>query len=137
MDNLFTYGSLMSSDIMYTIAGCRADFVSATLRDFQRSSIRGEEYPGIVAHPQAEVEGVLYLDLSAKAMQRLDNFEGEQYARQEVQVMTQLYGLYTAMAYVIKPEYTDLLTGETWDYERFLAVGKSEFLKTYIGFRKI
>ncbi len=137
MQNLFTYGSLMCSDIMFQVAGCRADCIPATLKDFKRSCIRGEEYPGIAAHPGAEVEGVLYLDLPPGAMVRLDSFEGEQYVRQEVQVLTQQSGFRLAMAYVIKPEYRELLTDETWSYEHFLAVGKFEFLKVYQGFRKI
>ncbi len=136
MHNLFTYGSLMSSDIMYHVAGCPANFVAATLKDFKRSRIRGEEYPGIVAHPGAEVEGILYLDLAPTAIERLDTFEGAQYSRQEVQVMTQ-HGPCFAMSYVIKPEYSDLLTGEAWSYAHFLAVGKAKFLEAYVGFCKI
>ena len=139
MQNLFTYGSLMCSDIMFQVAGCRADCIPATLKDFKRSRIRGEEYPGIVAQPGVEVEGVLYLDLPPGAIERLDSFEGEQYARQEVQVLTQQSEPcpVAAMAYVIKPEYRELLTGEAWSYGHFLAVGKAEFLKAYQGFRKI
>ncbi len=136
MPNLFTYGSLMSSDIMYHVAGCRADFVPATLKDFRRSRIRGEEYPGIVPHLGAEVEGILYLHLSPKAIERLDSFEGDLYSRQNVQVMTQ-HGLCPAMSYVIKAEHSDLLTGEIWSYEHFLTVGKANFLEAYVGFRKI
>lgn len=126
----------MSSDIMYHVADCPANFVAATLKDFKRSRIRGEEYPGIVAHPGAEVEGILYLDLDPKAIARLDTFEGAQYSRQEVQVTTQ-HGPYSAMSYVIKPEYSDLLTGQAWSYSHFLAFGKAKFLEAYLGFQKI
>jgi len=137
MSNLFTYGSLMCSDIMYQVAACHANFVYATLKDFKRSTIRGEEYPGIVAHPGTEVEGVLYLDLPPRAIDRLDSFEGEQYSRQEVEVTTAQLVPYTAMVYVVKPEHCYLLTGKPWSYEHFLAVGKTKFLEAYLGFRKI
>jgi hypothetical protein len=50
MLNLFTYGSLMCDDIMNKVAGCHADRHQATLKDYFRAKIRGEEYPGIVAH---------------------------------------------------------------------------------------
>lgn len=136
MTNLFTYGSLMCSDIMDHVAGCQAESVSAVLKNFKRSKIRGEEYPGIVAHPGAEVEGVLYRGLSPQAMERLDSFEGAQYLRQEVQLQTEA-GSCLAMAYVIKPEYSHLLTDETWSYADFLAVGKARFLEAYVGFQKI
>jgi gamma-glutamylcyclotransferase (GGCT)/AIG2-like uncharacterized protein YtfP len=137
MSNLFTYGSLMCSDIMNQVAGCHANFVSATLKDFKRSTIRGEEYPGIVSHPGSEVEGVLYFDLPPKAIERLDSFEGVQYSRQDVLVKTEQLAQYSAMTYVIKPEYCYLLTDNPWNYERFLTIGKSKFLDTYLGFRKI
>ncbi len=137
MTNLFTYGSLMCSDIMYQVAGYRADFVSATLKDFKRSTIYGEEYPGIAAHPGAEVKGVLYLGLPPEAIERLDIFEGEQYSRQEVHVVTEQSPPGKAMTYIIKPAYSGLLTGEPWSYEHFLAVGKVKFLQAYLGFQRI
>lgn len=135
--NLFTYGSLMCSDIIYHVAGCRADSVPAILKNYKRSKIHGEEYPGIVAHPGAEVAGVLYLDLPPKAIERLDLFEGNQYSRQEVQLVTACFTASQAMAYVIKPENRNLLTGEDWSYEYFLTAGKAKFLAAYIGFEKI
>jgi gamma-glutamylcyclotransferase (GGCT)/AIG2-like uncharacterized protein YtfP len=137
MINLFTYGSLMCSDIMFQVAGCRADFVSATLKGFKRSTVRGEEYPGIVAHPGAEVKGVLYLRLPPQAIKRLDIFEGEQYSRSDVQIVTEQCFPGKAMAYIIKPEYRGLLTDEPWSYEHFLAVGKAKFLQAYLGFERI
>lgn len=137
MPNVFTYGSLMCSDIMYHVAGFQPDFVPASLRDFFRSRIRGEEYPGIIHRPRSEVAGVLYLDLPLSAMERLDRFEGSQYIRQEVQVLTERHGLCTAATYVIHPEHKELLTDEPWSYEYFLAVGKSRFLSAYLGFQEI
>ncbi len=127
----------MCSDIMHHVAGCRADSVPAILKDYKRSKIHGEEYPGIVAHPGDEVAGVLYLDLPPEAMERLDSFEGKQYTRQEVQLVTAHFASAKAMAYVITPENRNLLTGENWSYEHFLAVGKAKFLAAYIGFQKI
>ncbi|MBU1568479.1 MAG: gamma-glutamylcyclotransferase [Proteobacteria bacterium] len=137
MSDLFTYGSLMCNDIMHQVAGCRIDYVSATLKDFKRSKIVDEEYPGIVAHPGAEVKGVLYLHLPSTAIARLDIFEGEQYSRQEVQIITAQLAPHMPMSYVIKPEYSHLLTDETWDYRHFLAIGKTKFQKAYLGFQKI
>lgn len=137
MLNLFTYGSLMCSDIMFQVASCQPDFVPASLKDYFRSRIRGEEYPGIIAQPGSEVAGVLYLDLPPSAMERLDRFEGRQYLRREVQVVTEGRGLCAAAVYVIHPEHKELLTGEPWSYEHFIAVGKSRFLSAYLGFQKI
>ncbi len=137
MYKLFTYGSLMCSDIMFKVAGCQSNCISASLKNFQRSSIHGEKYPGIFQQADATVEGILYLDLSQDAIERLDEFEGEQYHRQEVQVLTQQFGACMAMTYIIKPHYHNILTGKPWDFNHFLANGKTEFLKNYSGFQKI
>lgn len=137
MINIFTYGSLMCSDIMFKVADCRSEFVEAVLRDFFRSGIRAEEYPGIVTQPGTEVSGVLYLNLPAKAIKRLDGFEGEMYSRQEVNVISDNIGLTKAMAYVFKPKYKHLLTNEPWSYSRFLAVGKPKFEAAYMGYKSI
>lgn len=137
MQNLFTYGSLMCDDIMGKVAGCRTDGRQAILKDYFRLKIRGEEYPGLVARPGTEVQGVLYLGLPAEAIKRLDTFEGNLYARQEVRVITDRGDPCKAMVYVIKPRYRHLLSDEEWSFAHFLAVGKTQFEGAYLGFRRI
>lgn len=135
MINLFTYGSLMCIDIMTKVAGCQADSSPARLNNYFRSNIRDREYPGITPRPGTMVTGVLYLNLSSEAIQRLDVFEGELYQRQFVEVVTEHQGILKAMTYVIKPRYSDLLTDEEWSFDYFLAVGKKKFEETYFGFQ--
>lgn len=136
MVHLFTYGSLMCSDIMFKVAGCQVELSQAVLNNFFRSKMYGREYPGIVEQPKAQVSGILYRNLSPEALQRLDAFEGEMYQRQEVEVMTKEHGPAMAMTYVIKPRYREQLTDEEWDFDYFLAFGKKTFEKTYFGFQQ-
>ncbi|MFW2364833.1 MAG: gamma-glutamylcyclotransferase family protein, partial [Desulforhopalus sp.] len=63
MINLFTYGSLMCSDIMFPVAGCRPHYTRAILKDYFRSEIVNEEYPGITPQPGALVNGIVYYNL--------------------------------------------------------------------------
>ncbi len=135
MINLFTYGSLMCSDIMIKVSGCHADFSPARLNNFFRSNIRDREYPGITPRSGAMVTGVLYHNLSFEAIQRLDVFEGELYQRQFVEVVTERHGILKVMTYVIKHQYRNLLTDEEWSFNYFLAVGKKRFEETYTGFQ--
>lgn len=137
MVHIFTYGSLMCEDIMFGVANCRAESRKATLIGYYRSKILNEEYPGVIPRPEAEVAGVLYLDLPEGAIDRLDVFEGEYYARQDVQVCRDDFGMVDAMTYVIKPKYYHLLTQEEWSYGYFLEVGKKKFKNAYFGFRDI
>lgn len=137
MINLFTYGSLMCSDIMFPVAGCRPGYTRAVLKDFFRSEIIHEEYPGITPQPGALVTGIVYFNVPLPAIRRLDIFEGELYARQHIQVATEEYGPIEAMTYVIKPEHSRILTNREWSYEKFLASGKKKFTDAYFGFDEI
>ena len=137
MTNIFTYGSLMCRDIMFRVAGCKTDYTQATLNNFFRSKMHNEEYPGIIAQRDAAVPGVLYFELTAKAINRLDLFEGEMYRRQEVEVIMENHDQATAMTYVIKPQFKHLLTDEEWSFSEFLAVGKEKFEQSYFGFQEL
>jgi gamma-glutamylcyclotransferase (GGCT)/AIG2-like uncharacterized protein YtfP len=137
MTNIFTYGSLMSEDIMTLVAGCAAPSEPATLHNFRRVKIRNEEYPAIFPQNGNTVSGVLYYNLSAKALERLDHFEGEYYTRETITVQTASDGPCQAMAYVFKPAYYQLLTDEQWHFAEFLATGKARFMQHYFGFTKI
>ena len=137
MINLFTYGSLMCSDIMSRVAGCKTDCTQASLNNFFRSKIQSREYPGIIPQQGARVPGVLYFDISAEALERLDVFEGEMYQRQEVEVINDKNDSVTAMTYIIKPQYRDILTDKEWSFSEFLTVGKEKFEESYFGFQEI
>ena len=132
--DLFTYGTLMSPDIMARVAGCRLASEPARLAGYRRTLVRDEVYPGIVETEGHEVDGILYLDASEEAIRRLDAFEGEMYDRREVSVMTAGGEIRTVMTYVFRPEYCFRLTDIPWDYRQFLASGKERFENGYSGF---
>lgn len=137
MVNIFTYGSLMCNDIMFGVAGCEAESSTAILKDYYRSKIQNEEYPAIIPRLNAQVEGTLYLNLKNASIARLDVFEGEYYDRQVVQVWIDEYVAKTAMVYVFKPQYQNLLTYSEWSYTEFLEVGKQKFKDVYFGFNAV
>ncbi|MFT5726825.1 MAG: gamma-glutamylcyclotransferase (GGCT)/AIG2-like uncharacterized protein YtfP [Desulforhopalus sp.] len=136
MTNLFTYGSLMCDDIMLHVSGERPSHQKARLNGFFCSQIHGETYPGIYSDVEHNVEGVLYFDVSQSALARLDCFEGEYYQRNEITVLCSSQGKILATAYIIKPQYSHLLTGKLWNYEEFLRHGKKEFEAKYVGFKR-
>ena len=137
MTNLFTYGSLMCEDIMLHVSGEKVAYQKARLNDFFCSQIHGETYPGITPAKGEIVEGVLYFDLSLNAFAKLDTFEGEYYERKKIAVHCSSQDLIAATAYIIKPQYNQLLTGNFWRFEDFLRSGKKEFEKNYVGFTQI
>ena len=79
--NIFTYGSLMFPNVWEQVVRGRYASVKAALEDHARYAIAGESYPGMVAQTGATVEGILYLDIDAADIARLDTFEGHDYRR--------------------------------------------------------
>lgn len=135
--DLFTYGTLMSPDIMARVARCRLASLPARLVGYKRSLVRGEVYPGIAEASGYEVDGILYLDAMGEAIRRLDVFEGGMYERREVLVSTEDDHSRSAMTYVFRPEFRHLLTDIPWDYQHFLETGKERFENGYFGFGEV
>lgn len=130
----FTYGSLMSEDIMSAVTGVHAAHCSATLDGYRRHLVIGAEYPGMVARAGHQVRGVLYLDLPPTAWPRLDRFEGEEYERRIVAVALADGTVARAWTYVFRDEFSARLGERDWDFARFLREGKARFVSGYAGF---
>jgi len=137
MTNLFTYGSLMCSDIMENVSRQSTPHKKGVLDGYFRSQIHGETYPAIIAQPGQQVEGIVYFDLTATAIAQLDIFEGGYYCRKEVIVNCEDMLQVSAMAYILKSEFLYVSYGKTWSYDDFLAKGKKAFLSNYKGFEDI
>lgn len=135
--DLFTYGTLMSPDIMEKVAGCRLTSARATLAGYRRTLVRDEVYPGIAEEGESVVEGILYLDLSDEAARRLDAFEGGMYDRREVAVTLESGAVRTVMTYIFRPEFRHLLSDVPWDFGQFLVSGKKRFEQGYFGFDQL
>ncbi len=132
--NLFTYGTLMCEDIMRHVAGCLPVSVTATLNDYRRCRINGEEYPAIIHQKGFSVQGILYLDIPADAWVRLDNFEGKMYDRKSVRLECRDFVGMMAETYVFNSQFTGMLVDAEWSYEEFLGSGKKKFEAGYSGF---
>jgi gamma-glutamylcyclotransferase (GGCT)/AIG2-like uncharacterized protein YtfP len=132
--NLFTYGSLMIASVMHVVAGRDFQYRRASIRDYARFKVKGESYPGIIYQEGALTNGIIYLDVDALSLKRLDEFEGEMYERVSVQAETDQGESFTAETYVIKHEHRGLLSSEPWDLEEFEKDHLKEFMASYKGF---
>jgi gamma-glutamylcyclotransferase (GGCT)/AIG2-like uncharacterized protein YtfP len=127
----------MCADIMAKVSGYTKPGISATLKEFFRFSVQGEEYPAIALQKKASVTGMLYTNVSAEGLKRLDIFEGEMYERRTVAVHDQAAKVYQAEVYVFRPEFQHLLLDIEWDFDAFLTTGKRKFEEAYKGFHAI
>jgi gamma-glutamylcyclotransferase (GGCT)/AIG2-like uncharacterized protein YtfP len=62
--------------------------VPGAAEGYRRHALTDVSYPAIVTEPLAQVEGVLYLNVDAADLARLDAFEGAEYRREAVAVST-------------------------------------------------
>ncbi|SFM48395.1 gamma-glutamylcyclotransferase family protein [Thermodesulforhabdus norvegica] len=132
--NLFAYGTLMCPEIMLEVCGTVLASRRALLRGFSRYRIRDEFYPGILPDPGGFVGGVVYFGVSDELWQGLDRFEGDMYERVPVTPVLMTGEKIEAFAYVVKPAFYSMLTGEEWDFHEFLTKFKDAFRSSYRGF---
>jgi gamma-glutamylcyclotransferase (GGCT)/AIG2-like uncharacterized protein YtfP len=84
------------------------------------------------------VPGLLYLNLDATSIKRLDAFEDDFYRRQTITVITEDGQQLETQAYVVPPESWHVLTDERWTGEDFEARGHlAEFVARYSGFGRL
>jgi hypothetical protein len=98
----------------------------ALLDGYRRFAVRGQTYPGMIAQPGAQVEGLVYFDINAADLVLLDAFEGSDYRRDLLRVTLASGQALTACAYI----YTDVagLSDQPWQPAEFQL---QRFLDTY------
>jgi gamma-glutamylcyclotransferase (GGCT)/AIG2-like uncharacterized protein YtfP len=134
--NIFTYGSLMFPSVMKAVTGREFPARKANVKNYVRFKVKGESYPGLTPLKGAVTDGVLYMDVDALSVRRLDDFEGELYERTEIPADA-LYGQsLTAQTYVVKARYRDHLSSEEWDPEHFEKDDLRGFMASYQGFNR-
>lgn len=83
---LFVYGTLQFPEVLVALLGRTLHGRPAWLPDHARLGVRGEVFPGLVPRAGATTAGLLYEDVDAATLLRLDAFEGELYERRRVVV---------------------------------------------------
>lgn len=131
MTHCFTYGSLMCEDIFTAVTGLTLSPLPAQLAGYTRHPVIGTDYPGIRPAEGESVSGMLYLDVPHDGLARLDQFEGDEYLRECVQVRLSDGRIESAWVYVFHPDQRERLAAGDWDFERFLAEGKARFLQRH------
>lgn len=112
--NLFTYGTLMDLEVWDRVAQERCQSRHAVLRDYEARQLRGEVFPGLVECPGGSAPGLVYRNVSAAALERLDEYEGDIYTRIEVSVDLEDGSPLPAQVYLIQPHCGDLILDEVW-----------------------
>ena len=115
---VFTYGSLVVSEVWALVAGRLHEAEPAVLHGFRRRQIHGASYPGIIPAQGEHTEGILWSGVNARELERLDDFEGDMYERRAVAVQVDS-GTVQAEVYVVLDEHAHLLSPNAWDEALF------------------
>lgn len=130
--HVFVYGSLMYLPVWGQVVKGVYPCLNALAKGYQRHAVPGETYPAMIENPAAQVQGLMWLDVLPEDLKRLDEFEGPEYERREIEVLLNTTGE-TAVAntYIwLKPE---VLTDSLWSVSQFEAEGMQSFLNNHVG----
>lgn len=132
MHNLFVYGSLQLPEVLSAVTGTLFTAYPAQLHGYSRHRLRERSFPGIRPNPAASVEGLLWLNVDAASLAKLDAFEDDFYQRETVRVSTADGREWAALAYVVRAECAELLLAAAWDLEEFKAHDLPRFLLAHV-----
>jgi len=135
--HLFTYGTLMLPRVMEAVTGDLFTACRAVLSGYARFRIHGATYPGLIEQPGTKTEGMLYLNVDASSIARLDAFEGSLYDRVHAEVDTVTGGRVLAAMYVVKAGQRPRLSAEAWHLDAFERNHLDTFLAGYHGFQAL
>jgi gamma-glutamylcyclotransferase (GGCT)/AIG2-like uncharacterized protein YtfP len=145
---LFVYGTLMAPEVVQTLIGRAPVGRPARLvdRSYARHPVKDHVFPGLIRRVNQDgggdgdggdsgVCGILYNDLNADEMTRLDAFEGEEYVKEScrVQLLDKLddnsrLPTIEAILYRWANPVDELDLEQSWSYETF----RSQHLDTYL-----
>lgn len=118
MHRLFVYGTLRHPPLIEGLVGRSVASRPATLADHRAAPMRGRAYPGLVADRGAETVGSL-VEVDDHGLAVLDDFEGVEYTRTPVTVMT-ADGSVDAEAYLLTGPTIALAGSGTWSFDDFV-----------------
>jgi gamma-glutamylcyclotransferase (GGCT)/AIG2-like uncharacterized protein YtfP len=114
MSDLFVYGTLLSKEIWTSIVSGKYSSNSGVLNGYARKKVKGKNYPGLIEQIGSIVEGLIYYDISEDDSKKLDAYEGEEYARNNISVLLESGKNVKCFTYLFKQEYSDRLMKEDW-----------------------
>lgn len=126
--HIFTYGTLQIPEVMYAVTGAEFPSQPARLAGYARYRIVNRPYPGLRLESGAETEGVLYSEIDAVALKRLDEFEDNFYWRETLIVTTTSGASAEAEVYVVPPKHYFILLNRPWDLDEFRRTALPGFL---------
>lgn len=127
--HVFVYGSLMYLPVWGQVVQGTYACKNAVARGHARYAVPGETYPAMVVQADSEVKGLVWLNVAADDLSRLDAFEGPEYQRQTISVQVDGQDLKVQTYLWLQPAALD---GNLWSVQRFEEDGLQKFLGRHV-----
>ena len=112
--DLFAYGTLMDPAVWSRVAQEKCDNRSAVLHGYEARRLRDVTFPGLVECEGGITTGLVYFDVSAAALARLDAYEDDFYERVPVPVVLEDGATLIADTYLMRPAHRDVVLPAKW-----------------------
>jgi gamma-glutamylcyclotransferase (GGCT)/AIG2-like uncharacterized protein YtfP len=117
MQNLFVYGTLLSSELREKLTGKPSATIPAVLKDYKMYCVKNCDYPAIISEKGAETNGKILFNVDDFDLQILSDYEGDEYQQKKVDVVSN-EKMVDALTFVwIKGN--ESLVNREWDFEYF------------------
>ena len=133
--NIFTYGSLIFPEVLDALTERYFEHEDITVPGFERRTLIGKPYPGVIRNDGTSVEGRLWFDLDRDSVEILDRFEDTDYERRSIEIETRTRGRVNASMYIIPDSLKQTLSDEPWDKEHFMREHLAEYVSMCRAFR--
>ncbi len=117
MQNLFVYGTLLSSEITEKLTGKTFKTLHAVLEGYKMYCVKGCDYPAIIMEEGAETIGKILVNIDDSDLKILSVFEGDEYEKREVKVLCN--NKYEDALTFVWANDKDFLVNREWDFEDF------------------
>lgn len=104
------------------------------LFNYSARRLKNRDYPGLIEHHGAETEGIIYINVSEKDMERLNNFEGDEYQRiiLKCQKHVKIKNIETYLYTGSKANILD----ENWSFDDFKHNSFNSFKNQFKGWKR-
>jgi len=118
--NVFVYGPLMLRDVVKAVVGRELTRRGATVNGYMQLRLMDQSQAALVPFPDAVTEGVVYMDVDAESLRRMDAFLGKAFERGDVNVQVAEGEWVEAETHFFRLSRKKMLSAKPWDEDEFL-----------------
>ena len=117
MQNIFVYGTLLSTEIITKLTGKTFKTTPAILSGFKKYCVKDCDYPAIIQMDDSNISGKVLENVDDESLKVISFYEGDEYVKQKVTVL--LNNEYKEVIAFIWVKGKEFLENREWDLHCF------------------